>query len=177
MIDIFDIEAEMWASYRNLDNRQRDWLLGEISDGCYLKFGPFGICDGRLSMPLRNLDKVMDLISWPAREPEKFSTLRNSDLLGVDAFLDAWEGDYALRVYSSPWAMLKAASKDEWITERRELPGAVVLNAAASHGIFALLPELVAEDRKHAEHLDAAIRNCGRQSPPILWLENEKAAV
>jgi hypothetical protein len=176
MSDI-DIEAEMWDAYQRLNNRQRDWLLGEIGEGCYLRFGPIGIREEAITMPLIAGGKVTDLISWSARQPEKFSTLQGSDLLGADAFLDALEGDHALHVYSSPWSMLKAASKDEWISERLILPGAAVLNISASHGIFALLPELICEDRTHAEAIDAAIIRSGKQSPAIFWAENERAAV
>jgi len=168
-----DVEAEMWAAYRNLDAAQRSWLLNELGEGCYLKFGPFGVCGGKITMPLRVWDKVLDLISWPASEPNIFTAQNGSDLFGVEAFAAALDSDSPLAVFRTPWALLKFASKDPWITERIAPPGAVVLSAGAWYGIFAKITELVCEDRAHAEQLDASIRRSGKQSPPIVWPERE----
>jgi len=171
-----DIEQEMWAAYSCLGGRQREWLLSEIGTGCFLKFGPFGVRNGAITMPLRVRDRVIDLVHWPVREPDQFSTLRGSDLLGAEALTEALDFDFPLRIFQTPWGMLRATSRDWLITERRAPPGCVVLNPKAWHGIFAELLELVCESRAHAEEIDRAIRQSGKQSPTIVWLEPERSS-
>ena len=172
-----EIIAAVQAARRDFTHRWRTWLLGEISDGAYLAFGPFGVIDKRLAMPIRAAGNVIDIATWPPKHPDEYQTLFGAGLLGVEAVTEAILARGPLRVFRHPWGLLQAAAQDPWIYTRDAPPGCVILPAPApsAYAFLARFPRVVADDKDHARELERLIRAANKRPPRLSFPKSAEA--
>ena len=194
------LRAIQRRAYENFCDRLevRDWLLSYLSDGTYLRYGPWGWHENHWVVPVRYGDHCVNLVYWHCDlEPivdddngrTKFETFYPdiwfrrvsgvADVIGIEAIHRAIEFDSPLRIYRSPWRLLLASNDDEFIT-LNGAPGIVVLNNDLEYWSgMARFAELHAEDHSHAVELGSNIRASGAKPPPIFFPdsgENREAA-
>jgi len=200
MTDLIFSDSRLHAiqrrAYQNFNDQPalRDWLLSRLTIGAYLRYGPWGWHENHFLLPVRVGDHCADLVYWPmdtepaagptngSEKPETFypdecfQTVDGAaDVFGVEAMSRAIIYNAPLKVFRSPWQLLLAASKNEFIY-LNDSPGAVLLNrdfsswAALSH-----LSEIHAQNRAHAIELRRFIRAAGKKPPPIKFPESDES--